>query len=370
MTYRMSRSRRALAIVGVTAACALVVGCSSDAPESPATSGAATTTTAAATSEAPAVEGPVTFVCNLQEAWCQGIAKQFTEETGIAAEFVRLNTGETLARLEAARSAPEFDVWLGGNVDTHIVASDQGLTEAYSSPSADAIPERFKAADGAWTGMYLGVLSMCSNTAVLEEAGVAEPTSWQDLLDPALKNLVAMAHPAVSGTAFTSVWTHVELNDDDVDAALAYFRQLHGNILQYPKTGGAPGQMAGRGEIAVGIVYAHDCQTYINEGFTEIKPLFPSEGTGYEIGAVSLVKNGNTAAGQAFVDWVLTPAAFDTAAESGAYQIPTNPEVPLTEFMVDLDSITLVDYDMAAAAAARADVTARFDAEVAQAPAE
>ena len=40
------------------------------------------------------------------------------------------------------------------------------------------------------------------------------------------------------------------------------------------------------------------------------------------------------------------------------------------QIMVDLDSVKLVDYDFAAAAAAKAELTARFDTEVAAQPKE
>lgn len=349
---RFARAASALAVVGL-AACSSTPTDGDGATEAPPQGGG----------------GQVTFVCNVQDDWCQAMADGFTAATGTSARFVQINTGEALARLEASRANPEFDVWVGGNADSHILAAESGLTEAYLSPTAEEIPQAYRDADGKWTGLYLGALSFCTNESVLADVGAPVPTSWEGLLDPALKGQVALAHPSTSGTSFTALWTQVELNAGDQDAALDYLRQLHSNILQYPKTGGAPGQMAGRGEVGVGIVFAHDCQQFINEGFDSLTVNFPSEGTGYEVGGISLVADApNAEGGRAFIDWALSAEAQALGEGAGAYQIPSNPSAPTSDNMVDLDSVKLVDYDAVAAGAARAELTARFDNEIAPQP--
>ncbi|MFN9960022.1 MAG: iron ABC transporter substrate-binding protein, partial [bacterium] len=66
-------------------------------------------------------------------------------------------------------------------------------------------------------------------------------------------------------------------------------KDLHKNILYYSRSGVAPVGAAGSGEVAVGLVFAHDCIAGIQNGLP-LKNSFPSEGTGYEIGGVALVK--------------------------------------------------------------------------------
>jgi len=322
-------------------------------------------------SDSAAADQSLTFVCSPQEDWCQLIAAEFTKDTGIKANYVRLSGGEAVARLSASKESPEFDAWFGGGAEGHMAADEQGLIETYASKNADEIPDEYKDADGTWTGVYVGALSFCSNTDVLEDIGAKAPKSWADLLDPVFKSNIAMAHPGTSGTAYQAVWTQVELDDGDTDEAMNYFGALHKNILQYSKSGSAPGQMAGRGEVAVGMIFAQDCQKFINEGFTNLTTTFPKEGTGYEVGAVSLIKNAkNPDAAKSFIDWSLTAKAQDLAATVGSYSVPTNPDAELTDDMVDLSSLNLVHADIAEAGAARNELTARFDAEVAPAPKE
>lgn len=346
----------AAALLGLTATA--LVGCSTG------STGSDDTADAVADKE-------LTFICSPQEDWCQQVAAQFTVETGIAANYVRLSGGEAIARLAATGDNPEFDAWFGGGADGHIAADAEGYLDTYVSPNADVIPAEYKDADGTWTGIYVGALSFCSNTDVLDEIGADAPKSWEDLLDPAFKSNIAMAHPGTSGTAYQALWTQVMLNDGDQDAALDYFGKMHSNILQYSKSGSAPGQMAGRGEIATGVIFAQDCQKFINEGFTNLTTTFPSEGMTYEVGAVSLLKNAkHPDAAKAFIDWSLTAKAQDIAPTVGTYSVPTNPDATITDDMVDLSTLKLLHEDIAEAGESRNELTSRFDAEVAPAPKE
>lgn len=313
----------------------------------------------------------VTFICSPQEDWCQLVASEFTKATGYPANYVRLSGGEAVARLASTGDSPEFDAWFGGGAEGHLAASENGFLEPYVSPNAEQIPDEYKDADGLWTGIYVGALSFCSNTDVLAKIGAEAPESWEDLLSPKFKSNIAMAHPGTSGTAYQALWTQVELNDGNEDAALDYFAKLHSNILQYSKSGSAPGQMAGRGEVATGIIFAQDCQKFINEGFTNLKTTLPKEGAGYEVGAVSLLKNAKNPEGaKAFIDWSLTAEAQDLAPTVGTYSVPTNPDATHTDDMVDLSEITLVHGDIATAGERRNELVARFDTEVAPAPKE
>jgi iron(III) transport system substrate-binding protein len=317
------------------------------------------------------LSGSLTVACGAMEDWCQAMTQAFTKKTGVQTSFVRLSSGETVARLNAAKDSPEFDVWHGGPADGYGAAKKAGLLEQYTSPNAASIPDKYKDAEGYWTGVYVGALGFCSNQAGLKKLGVDVPTSWNDLLDPKLKGQVSTAHPSTSGTAFTTMWTQVTLNQGNEDAGLDYMRKMHNNVLQYSKSGTAPGQTAGRGEVAVGLVFSHDCVKYKEGGMSDLQVSFPEEGTGYEVGGVGVVKNSkNPAAAKAYVDWALTAEAQNLGPTVGSYQILTNPDAKRDERMVNLSEVKLVDYDFALAAAEKSKLTKRFDAEIAPQPKE
>lgn len=310
----------------------------------------------------------LTVLCTPQEDWCQAMTKAFQDQTGIPTSFVRLSSGEALAKLRATKSAPEFSVWWGGPADGFVAANAEGLLEAYVSPEAAKIPAAQKDASGVWTGVYVGALGFCSNKKILGDLGVEPPTSWDALLNPKLKGQVAVAHPASSGTAYTALYTQV-LRLGGEDAAIDYMKKLHSNVLQYTKSGSAPAQMAGRGEIAVSIVFSHDCVKNIEAGFSDLEVGFPTEGTGYEIGGAALVANApEPVAAKMWIDWALTAKTQEIGATVGAYQLPTNPDAKISDKSVKLSDVKLVAYDFDAAGKARAELTKRFEDEIAAKP--
>jgi iron(III) transport system substrate-binding protein len=330
-------------------------------------SGATDTTVAeTTTSLAAEVEDEVVVMCSLQEEWCVAAVDAFSAETGIKAEYVRLSTGEGIARLEAEAGDPSFDVWFGGPSLGSAAAAQKGLIEQYVSPNAAVVADDLKASDGTWTGIYVGALGFCSNTDLLADLGVDIPTSWDALLDPALDDNIAMADQRTSGTAVTAAATLVALEGSE-DAALDYLKELHPNIFQYTRSGSAPGRMAAAGEVAVSVIFSHDCVQFGIETGAPIQVSFPEDGTGYEVGQVSLIANAaHPGAAKAFIDWVLTAKAQEVAATVNAFQIPTNPDAAVPAEAISLDDVPLAaGYSPSLAEEMRAgDFTERFGNEV------
>ncbi len=359
----MSRRNRAFAVMTIGL---LLAACSSTGDGSPGASAPAGSAGAGGD-----LEDTLTVLCTPQEDWCQVMVQRFEEEFGVDTNYVRLSSGEALARLQAGAEAPEFSVWWGGPADGFVAANAEGLLESYVSPNAEPIPADQKDPDGVWTGVYVGALGFCSNTAALEDLGVDVPDSWEDLADPALEGQVAIAHPASSGTAYTALFTQV-LRLGGEDEAIEYAQSVHPNILQYTSSGAAPAEMAGRGEVAVSVVFSHDCVRNIEAGFTDLEVSFPSEGTGYEIGGVALIAGApEPNAAKAWIDWALTAEVQEIGPnEADSFQLPTNPDAAVHEASVNLDEVDLIEYDFDAAGAARETLTARFEDEVAAAPAE
>ncbi len=72
------------------------------------------------------------LLCVPQEEWCEGMKQEFEAEFGITVNYVRMSTGEALARLEAERDNPQFDIMWGGPIDTYISGAQQGLFQQYN----------------------------------------------------------------------------------------------------------------------------------------------------------------------------------------------------------------------------------------------
>ncbi len=299
-----------------------------------------------------------------------GFAKAYEAETGVKTSVVRLSAGEALAKLRADKAYPQFSVWLGGAADGFIAAANEGLLQAYKPQGFDKVAVTYRDKDGTWTGYYLGVLAIAVNTKVLKEKNLPEPTGWADLLKPIYKGQISIAHPASSGTAYTMLATIVQLNGKDTpDKGFAYLRDFHKNVLQYQKSGAAPARQVGQGEVAIGIVFAHDILATIDAGFKDLKIVYPSEGTGWEVGAVALVKGAPDAVeGKKFLDWMMTAKAQSLLFTLKAYQLPLNPDAAVNPQTPKLTSVKVIDYDFVWAGDRKKEFVDRFSNEIAPAP--
>lgn len=292
--------------------------------------------------------------------WMAKDIKEFEKETGIKVEAVRMSSGETLGRLKAEKNNPKASIWFGGPADGQIQAKSDGLLEKYVSPNAAKIPDQFKDKDGYWTGVYVGYLGFASNTKLLKEKGVEAPKSWQDLLKPEFKGQVVSANPGSSGTAYTMLATLVQLMGEE--KGLAYMKALDKQMKNYQKSGTAPARLAGQGECMVGISFLHDAIKYREEGMKDLVLTAPSEGTGYEIGAVSLIKGGpDQENAKKFIDWCLTKKAQEIGQTVGSYQFLTNPDAQPPKQAVELKGTKLIKYDFPWAGANRSKLVEKWN---------
>ena len=289
----------------------------------------------------------LTLYCSPQEEWCQIMVTAFAKETGVEVAMTRKSSGETYAQIAAEKDNPKGDVWWGGTGDPHLQAAEEGLTEPYTSPLQgelhDWAVKQHEAADGKTVGIYAGALGFGYNKELLAQKGLPEPKCWADLIKPEFKGEIQMANPNSSGTAYTALATFVQMMGEE--QAFEYLKALHANINQYTKSGSAPIKAAAQGETVVGIVFQHDAVTMAVSG-APIEVVSPCEGTGYEIGSMSIIADArNMEMAKKFYDFALRADIQSLAKDAKAYQVPSNkgatppPEAP------DFASIRLIEYD-------------------------
>ena len=260
------------------------------------------------------------LLCTPQEEWCQGMKQEFEAKYGITVNYVRMSSGEALARVNAEKDNPQFDIWWGGPADSFISAKESGLLEPYDSPNyANLVdPAKTKDVDNQWVGIYMGSLGFATNTDWLAaHPGVEAPTSWDDLLKPEFKGQLMVAHPSSSGTSYTALATILQIKGEE--AGWEYLKQYAAQVSQFTKSGAAPAKFVGQGEAAVGIVFSHDIVNEIDNNKLPLKLTFPAEGTGYEIGAMAILKGAkHIQAAKLWFDWALDPrsSGFRTQVQS------------------------------------------------------
>ncbi len=308
---------------------------------------ACSTALALMTTVGSAQAASLTLYCSAQEDWCQLLARSFEDATGIDVNMTRKSSGETFAQIKAESSNPKGDIWWGGTGDPHLQAAEEGLTEAYVSPMREQLhPWAISQAESAGDrtiGIYSGALGYGYNADILAANNLPEPGCWKDLLKPEYKGHVQMANPNSSGTAYTTLASMVQIFGED--EGFEFMKGLHANINQYTKSGSAPIKAAGRGENTIGIVFMHDAVKQAVSGFP-IKVVAPCEGTGYEIGSMSIVSGArNMDEAKKFYDWALSAEAQNLALQVNAFQVPSNTGAETSPSAPDMSTIKLIDYD-------------------------
>ncbi len=124
------------------------------------------------------------------------------------------------------------------------------------------------------------------NPKVLEEKGLPEPTSYEDLLDPMYKGLISMPDPVSSGTGYMFLKSLV--NAWGEDEAFAYFKKLKENIKQFTSSGSGPVNSLVTGETAIGLAMTAQTVTEINNG-VDLKILFFEEGSPFAVYGMAMI---------------------------------------------------------------------------------
>jgi iron(III) transport system substrate-binding protein len=319
-----------------------------------------------------AQQGELVLYCSVQEEWCRPMAAAFEKATGVKVLMTRKSSGEFYAQIKAESGNPRGDVWWGGTGDPHLQAAEEALTDPYVSPRLEELQDwavkQARAAKFRTVGIYAGALGYSYNAPELAKRKLPEPKCWADLAKPAFKDDVQVANPNSSGTSYTMLATLVQIMGEP--KAFDYMKALHKNVNQYTKSGAAPARAAATGESLVGITFQHDAVTQAVGG-APVKIVSPCEGTGYEIGSMSIVKGAkNLANARKWYDWALSPEAQAIGAGAKSFQVPSNKKAPVPEQAPKLAQIKLIDYDFAkyGSSAERSRLLKKWDDEVSKLP--
>ncbi len=376
----MQRTLRAAVLLSLLAAALwLVAACAPPPPPSGAAApaadtgaGAAATTDAAASTDTGAgttttASTELNVLCTPQVQWCEGMKAEFEKANpDVTVNFVRMSSGEALARLRNEKDNPQFDIWWGGPLDGFVAAKQDGLLEAYDSPNMANLRDQklYKDPDNEWAGIYVGTLGFATNKNWLaENPGVTAPTSWADLLKPEFKGQIMVAHPSSSGTSYTALCTILQLMGDE--KGWEYIKNYAGQVNQFTKSGAAPAKFVGQGEAGVGIVFSHDIVAEQEKG-SPLELTFPSEGTGYEVGGMGIIKGAkHLDAAQKWFDWALEPATQELGPKYEAFQAPTVNGAQASR--PELLDVKMINYDFEYCGGNKSAIVDKFTNEIAAA---
>src|SRR5690606_41246960 len=91
----------------------------------------------------------------------------------------------------------------------------------------------------------------------------------------------------------------------------------------------------------------HDAVSMTAEGFP-VKSVAPCEGTGYEIGSMSIVKGArNLENAKKWYDWALKAEVQSHMKDAKSFQLPSNSKAEVPKEAPKFEEIKLIDYDFA-----------------------
>lgn len=314
-----------------------------------------------------AFAGMLNVACSNQMDWCKLMTSAFEEATGYKVNMMRRSTGETLAQIRAQATDPQVDVWWGGTGDPHLIAAVEGLTQPSNVETTELLGWAVNLADisdGRAIGIHAGALGIGYNTEILAEKNLSPPRCWRDLVNPDYSGQIQMPDPTSSGTAYTQLATFVQVFGED--EAFNLLAEIGANVSTYTSSGSASSKAAARGKSAISVGFMHDLAKLISEGAPLII-VAPCEGTGYEVGGVSIIKGAkNLTEAKAWVEFVISAPAQSLGAKVGVFNVPSNSNATVPPEAPSLDSIKLIDYDFATYGApeTRKSLLERWDKEV------
>ena len=125
------------------------------------------------------------------------------------------------------------------------------------------------------------------NTEILDKYGLEAPKTYEDLLKPEYKDLIAMPHPKSSGTGYFYYKNWVNVMGEE--GALEYIDKLQPNLKQLTESGSGPIKMLTQGEIAIGLGMTFQAVTEINKG-QPFEIIYPPEGSPYSLSGTGIVE--------------------------------------------------------------------------------
>ncbi len=358
----MKKKQMALLLTAAMTA-SLLAGCGSSSTETAEATPAQTTeaeSTAAAETPAETAEesteeevvdasGDLNIYTTVSDLQYNAIVGAFQEKyPNINISYTQAGAGECKTRIQAEADNPQGDIMFGGLVYADSLTYGD-LFETYVCKNDDKLPADFKNTTGVITFHDTQIPCLWVNDELEEKSGVTI-TSYEDLLNPALKGQVANADP----TASSSAWNQLQciLTDFggwDNDEAWDYIDKLMDNLVI---TDGSSAVYKGvyNGEYTVGLTYEPACVQMLSEGAEGVHIVYPSEGvTGISFGSAIIKGCKNLDNAKLFMDFLDSDECQKIYNECGARQANANLDIE-NEWLPALDTINYKSADTEALA--------------------
>ncbi len=108
-------------------------------------------------------------------------------------------------------------------------------------------------------------LTLIVDNKYFKEHNLMVPKTYEDLLKPEYKDLIAMPDPKTSGTGYGFYLNVVNIMGED--KAIEYFKKLKNNMREFTTSGSGPTNLLKQGEIAIAMGMTAQGVKAINDGY-------------------------------------------------------------------------------------------------------
>ncbi len=174
------------------------------------------------------------------------------------------STGENAALLKSEGTSTSCDIVWG--LEVGYLDKMPTLLADISAYSNDHYVDDMKMGDGKYLVAHRYSGCIVVNKDMLAQKGLPTPASYEDLLKPEYKNLIAMPNPKSSGTGY--IYLKSLVNAWGEEKAFKYFDDLYtsGNMMQFTSSGSGPINLLVQGEIAIAMGMTSQAVIQKNEG--------------------------------------------------------------------------------------------------------
>lgn len=146
-------------------------------------------------------------------------------------------------------------------------------------------------------------MNLIIDNKYFEEHNLSVPKTYEDLLKPEYKDLIAMPDPKTSGTGYAFYLNVVNIMGED--NAIEYFKNLKNNLREFTTSGSGPTNLLKQGEIAIAMGMTAQGVEAINAGY-DFSIIELDTGSPYNTTSCGIIKGRETNEGVVKVfNWLI-----------------------------------------------------------------
>ena len=242
----------------------------------------------------------------------------FKEKTGYDVEVVVGNGAETMSRIEAEKSNPQWDVvWMDSMYDIYNLNLDGQLLTDIEVDNASGLTDFFSELvpeDKCFypTGAHSAGVIVYRNDVWSEEDA---PKSYEDLTDEKYADAIAMADPGVAAPAYPLAAYFMD--SMGMEGGEEYFTTLFENGLKvYPKNPQVV-EALGSGEVSIAMLQESNAYSMIAEG-EPITIVWPEDGAAASTRVAAICSETDQPdIAKAFINFLLDPEVQQALVDAG-----------------------------------------------------